>query len=130
MFKKKQSVLDDKEEVLDYLLSCERDSQNIISFGTNRYKAIEGISPERFVQILHTLKDEEFCTLQFTGHADPTSFCYVTLNNKALTYFEEIEKKQKEENGNFVLQHSKEIFYLVLGAVIVKAVESLFDLFF
>lgn len=111
MFKKKQSILDDKEEVLDYLLSCERDAQNTISFGTNRYKSIEGISPERFVQILHALKDEEFCTLQFAGQEDQTSFCYVTLKNKALTYFEEIEQKQKEENGSFILRLQGDVLF-------------------
>lgn len=98
--KKKQSYIDDEEILLKHLLALNRDSQNKIFLALNSYRKIDGWEPKRFVQTLFLLRDRGYLDLYFYGHNDESAACDVTMKESALTYFEDQNIMEDEDNAN------------------------------
>ena len=118
--KKKQSIISDKEAVLKYLLSQERDEDNTITLGAQRYNAISNMTSERFVQTLVVLEDLGYVKLEFAGPRSCTSLCYATMKTPGLTYFENQETEKQEKKSQ--RRHN---WSVALWGAIITAVASI-----
>lgn len=113
----KQSIIDNEEKVLRYLLDKERDNNNVVTLGTQRYTEIKGMSPEQFVQTLCALENLGYVSLNFAGPRSYASLCYVTLKEPGLTYFE--DQLLDEENRRDDRRHD---WHISLSTAIVSAI--------
>lgn len=96
----KQSLIDDEEHMLKYLLSLKRDEKNIVMLGTKRYSEIPGWDCKKFIQTLYLLQNRRNIELDFRGHSDGTAPCFVLLKESALAYFEDQNILEEEEKDN------------------------------
>lgn len=100
MSRETRNFTDDKEEVLWYLIHKDREDDNTVALGTDRYKDIVGIAPERFIQVLTTLQDAGLVSLNFCGPVSHRSFCYVRLKDAGLLYFENQAREEEKDKAH------------------------------
>lgn len=65
-FKKERSVIDDEEKLLKYLIDT-RDETNKVRIGTDRYKKIDGFTPEQVLQTLLALRGAGYISIYSMG---------------------------------------------------------------
>lgn len=113
----KQSIIDNEEIMLTYLLSLNRDANNVITLGTKKYSELKDISPEQFVQTLCALQDIGYVKLEFAGPISPESMCYITMKEPALTYFEDQDLKANDERRKTLHDYSVNVLSAIIGAM-------------
>lgn len=113
----KQSIIDNEEIMLTYLLSLNRDANNVITLGKKKYSELKDISPEQFVQTLCALQDIGYVKLEFAGPISPGSMCFVTMKEPALTYFEDQDIKTNDERRKTLHDYSVNVLSAIIGAM-------------
>ena len=118
MRKQKQSIIDDEERMLKYLLSKDRDKNNTVTIGTKRYSEIKGMDPEQFVQTLCALEDRQYVDLDFAGPRSYTSLCYVTIKEPGLTYFEDQDIQEHEDKEKKRHDYCVSLYGAIISSII------------
>ena len=111
-------MIDDEEKVLRYLLSKDRDENNTVTLGINRYSEIKGMDPEQFVRTLCALEDRQHVSLYFAGPRSCMSLCYVTLKEPGLTYFEDQELQEQEDKRKRIHNYSVSLYGAAISALL------------
>lgn len=116
-FKKERSVIDDEEKLLKYLIDT-RDETNKVRIGTDRYKKIDGFTPEQVLQTLLALRGAGYISIYFYGQESVRSMCLVTILEPGLTYFEDQKLDEQAERDKNHHDYAVQLFTIIVSGVV------------
>lgn len=129
LFKKRRSVVSEEEKLLKHLLTLDRDEKNTISFGIQRYRQVPGFEPDQVVQTLVALDDAGYIKVNFCGHVNAQTFCFIQIRESGLTYFEDqdadYDQRKNDKRHDYKVAISSAIVGAILSVIIMKIIETL-----
>lgn len=104
----KLSISSDQEQVINYLLSCNRKEGNKIYLGINSYSTINSIPAKNFIEILFALKEHSLIKdISFIGKISSKSPCWIIITDKLIHYFEYKKQLKKQKIKHIIWEVCK-----------------------